>query len=421
MSSKSKLFTITLAMCLGSSLSTWAADPPSSQQADLKRPASAPAATPAALPAVPVTATAVPTAPAASATSGTPVAPVSPVTPAAAAILAKKAEIPATAIPVLERFRTYNGPRTPAAMTELFSASVLASVRQQPEVVLSSGASMLTVSVKLPAQADNTAPNFAVNGASLLSSEKVNDEWFISVLPVVDTIRADLVILSNGAKIEIPLTVAPPLPSNIDLSEKAFATFLAGKGQAGQPLLDLNGDGKLNYQDDYIYIANYLVSKRAPSVDAPVAAKENRTSIVPTQADVEQFQRTLEQEAKGAAGAAEKPTEAPLTYGGGGSISAGSVAPVSSGTKGYTTTTTTIPVASGSTSGDTTGGASGGAGGTGGSGGSGGTSGVSTSTMTTITSPTGKSLTYMGTDKRNLNLRNLKAKENSDQLNSIVK
>lgn len=237
-----------------------------------------------------------------------------PAAPAAAATDAKSSAAPT---PVLERFRTYSGPRTPAALSELFNAPVSAGIRQQPEIVLSNGAAMVSIALSLPPQ-ENAAPNFAFNGARLLSYVQIKkNEWLIEALPETGVMKAELIVLSNGAALEIPLTVAPPLPAEVNLSEKGFITFLGGKDSAAKPLLDLNGDGRRDYLDDYIFTANYLVGRRSALPERDGASKEPYVVQRPDQQGppVEQFQRSIPQVAEPVRAA-----EQPAAGGGQGSL-----------------------------------------------------------------------------------------------------
>jgi len=196
--------------------------------------------------------------------TATPAATPAVAAPAAAITNTKLSAAPSS---VLERFRTYSGARTPAALGELFSAPVREGVRQQPEVVLSNGAVTVSVAAVIPAQG-STAPNFAFKGARLISNARITkDEWLVDALPETGAIDVEMVVLSNGIVLEIPLTVAPPLPAETDLSEKGFITFLGDTKSGAQPLQDLNGDGRRDYLDDYIFTANYLSAKRSGPVE----------------------------------------------------------------------------------------------------------------------------------------------------------
>jgi hypothetical protein len=67
-------------------------------------------------------------------------------------------------------------------------------------------------------------------------------------------------VLSDEHVTEYPLTIAPAIP-NAASTEAEFADFL--KDAATIPAQhDVNGDGKYDGVDDYIYTANYLVRQQ---------------------------------------------------------------------------------------------------------------------------------------------------------------
>jgi hypothetical protein len=184
---------------------------------------------------------------------------------------------------VLERFRTYSGPRTPAALTELFAAPLAADVLQQPKVVLSDGATAVRITIT-PGSPDSKAPNVAFKGARLISlNRSTKDEWIIEALPDAGTLKASLILLGDTGTREIPLTVSPTLPKEIDLSEAGFVAYLRGVQSTLQPQFDLNDDGRNDYLDDYIFTANYLAGPRSVA-DAPVAGQN--TGSLPSAIDV---------------------------------------------------------------------------------------------------------------------------------------
>jgi len=194
-----------------------------------------------------------------------------PAAPAPAAALPLPAPAAkATPIAVLERFRTYTGLRTPAILAELFKAPVFAGIRQQPELVLTTGAEPVGISINLPGQGDS-APNIAFSGARLLSNTRTGkDEWYVEALPEAGVLHAEMIILTVAGMVEIPLTVAPALPEGADLSEAGFASFLGGK-DAVKPQVDLNGDGKKDYLDIYLFTANFIATKRSPHQDHAIS------------------------------------------------------------------------------------------------------------------------------------------------------
>jgi hypothetical protein len=175
---------------------------------------------------------------------------------------------------VLERFRTFSGQRTPKALSALFKPTVSPQYSQQPEIALSDGATVVSIKLLLPVQ-DGPVPNFALSGARMLScSKNQKGEWLLEALPETETVKAELVVSSDTALLEFPLVVAPPLSSEFDLSEQGFINFLAGKDRTAPSQKDLNGDGRTDYRDDYIYTANYLVRKNS----APGASESDKQS-----------------------------------------------------------------------------------------------------------------------------------------------
>jgi len=85
-------------------------------------------------------------------------------------------------------------------------------------------------------------------------------------------------MVTEAAQQEIPLTVSPQADVDLDKSgsvtEADFQLFLKTRGTDDAPKFDLNGDGKRDYQDDYIFTANYLVKAGNVKKDLPPAPKK---------------------------------------------------------------------------------------------------------------------------------------------------
>jgi hypothetical protein len=91
-------------------------------------------------------------------------------------------------------------------------------------------------------------------------------EWLVEARPDKGATRAAIIInLADGKTRETPLTISPK--ARVDLvipgkvTETDFALFLKERGTTSAPKFDLNGDGKRDYLDDYIFTANYLVTQ----------------------------------------------------------------------------------------------------------------------------------------------------------------
>lgn len=162
---------------------------------------------------------------------------------------------------VLESFRVFNGKKTPASYTALYNKEITPAIRQEPAVALSDGKTPLNILIKLDTAGDKS-PNFSLNGARLVSLSKDDSlKWTVVVLPKTGTLQAGLTILTDSDMIEYPLTVAPPI-EGVSAVEADFAAFLADSG-ASPSTRDLNGDGRHDYLDDFIYTANYLMKRSA--------------------------------------------------------------------------------------------------------------------------------------------------------------
>jgi hypothetical protein len=162
---------------------------------------------------------------------------------------------------VLENFRTFTGEKSPASYSALYNKEITPAIRQEPPVTLSDGKTPLNVLINLETFGDKS-PNFSLNGAKLVSLSKDDSlGWTVVVLPKSGAFQAGLTIMTESDVIEYPLTVAPPI-EGVSAAEADFVAFLTDSG-AISPKRDLNGDGRHDYLDDYIYTANYLMKKSA--------------------------------------------------------------------------------------------------------------------------------------------------------------
>lgn len=181
-----------------------------------------------------------------------------------------------TAVPVLDRIMAFKGTPNLEALIALFTVHA-SGWRQEPDVVLSDGAAAVTVYVSLPLR--GLLPNFALIGATLVSLKASEDGWVLEALPDKGGYSASVLVSTADGVVTLPLTVAPPalirLLGNADLSVADYRRFQEEKGTDGAPLHDLNGDGKRDAIDDFIFAANYIVEKRA---DKSAASDSTRMS-----------------------------------------------------------------------------------------------------------------------------------------------
>jgi hypothetical protein len=162
-------------------------------------------------------------------------------------------------IGVLNRFRTYQGARTPEALVELFAKPVSPFIRQDPEIVISDGKAKVQVTIDLSA-IKGTSTNFALIGAKLVSLKRGTgpDTWVLESLPQANILKASVIIMNSSSVIEFPMTVVPPVAA-VSKKQADFAAYLKDS-TTNSPKRDLNGDGRYDYLDDFIYAAHYKLN-----------------------------------------------------------------------------------------------------------------------------------------------------------------
>jgi len=171
---------------------------------------------------------------------------------------------------VLERMKAYRGEKTPATMTALFTPAADQSVRQEPSVAVSDGESVVVIHVDLSA-ALKDSPSFSFMNAGMVSLEPTEDGgWLIGLIPKKGVMDARITVSFEGSTLMYPLVVVPPIdPLLLTLNgsqEAALIRFLKPNDGARDPRFDLNGDGRFDYIDDYMFTAHYLAAGRKPAV-----------------------------------------------------------------------------------------------------------------------------------------------------------
>lgn len=174
---------------------------------------------------------------------------------------------------ISERFKQYNGSKKLSDVEALFNKKVAQTVNQKPALLLSNGQNKASLTIDIPSRI-KTSPNFAVNGGTLVSFKQektIKGRWIVDVLPEVGASKVTITIIAGAEEFEYPLTVAPPVKTALTFDEKGWERFLKEVGTSKTPLHDFNIDGKRDYMDEYIFVANYI-SKKAAEVK-PAAAK----------------------------------------------------------------------------------------------------------------------------------------------------
>jgi hypothetical protein len=198
---------------------------------------------------------------------------------------------------VLNHFRDYKGELTVKELLALFERDEKSGFRQEPAVLLADGKAVLKVTIA--SVEGKTAPNFALKGARLVSLDKSSEnDWIVEVRPENKVYAATLTMLLDDSMIELPLTVAPKVDPDLDksgkITEDDFKLFLKERGAEKAPKYDLNGDGKRDYVDDYIFAANYLAQLEIqPKVKTPETKPkekpaESKPAVKPSEGTVKE-------------------------------------------------------------------------------------------------------------------------------------
>jgi hypothetical protein len=167
---------------------------------------------------------------------------------------------------VLDRFKEYNGGRTPDAMVSLFDQNGIFWCRQDPPVALSDGKTVVRITfVSTPG--NKTLSDIAIMGARLISLKPYSgntNTWVAELLPEKGAYRASLTVLQGEVRMVYPLTIAPKTapggPQSGGITKAELARYFAGRGPARSTRSDADHDAKYDYLDDYIMTANYLAA-----------------------------------------------------------------------------------------------------------------------------------------------------------------
>jgi hypothetical protein len=148
-------------------------------------------------------------------------------------------------------------------LVALFKRDSDANFTQSPEIAIADGKT--NVLLLITKVAGDKAPNFAFDSAHFVTLRRGGEgEWEVEVKPDKGAVKASVTMLTDGVAQVLPLTVAPRVKVDLDKSgvvtEADFQRFLKERGTASAPKHDLNGDGKRDYLDNYIYTANYLAT-----------------------------------------------------------------------------------------------------------------------------------------------------------------
>ncbi len=164
----------------------------------------------------------------------------------------------------LDRFREYKGERTAKALIALFEQDNFIGFRQEPPVAVSDGKSVVRVAF-ISTPGNKTSSDVAIMGARLISMKRDPDNtntWIVELQPERGAYQASLTVSQGDIEMVYPITIVPKanLTSSGEMTEADLDRYLKEQRTADAHKADLNNDGKTDYIDDYILIANYIES-----------------------------------------------------------------------------------------------------------------------------------------------------------------
>jgi hypothetical protein len=169
---------------------------------------------------------------------------------------------------VIERFRDYKGESSPKKLISLFTQDEMIGFRQDPRIAFLADKARVKV-IFISPENKIVPSDIAVAGARLVSVKRDVDStntWIAEMELIKGELSASLTIIQDNLIMIYPLTIA--IKADIALSkrgavtEEDFKLFLKDRGTLKSPKYDLNGDGKRDYLDDYIFTANYIVARQ---------------------------------------------------------------------------------------------------------------------------------------------------------------
>lgn len=162
---------------------------------------------------------------------------------------------------VSERFKTYQGDKTPSTMMALFEKPVAPELRQEPAIAVSDGHTSVRIYVNISPRA-GSLPSFKLSGAEMssLAYGEESGTIILEVTPKRNNLHASVTIIAEHEVTTFPLTIILPAVE-VSTREADFEAFLKDSG-ARKPKFDLNNDGIHDYLDDFVYTGQYLIKKR---------------------------------------------------------------------------------------------------------------------------------------------------------------
>jgi hypothetical protein len=118
-----------------------------------------------------------------------------------------------------------------------------------------------------PTTSTEQISNFVVTSAQLVSFDEnpnLVNSWFANLLPTKGSVSASVAYKQGRDTVICPLTIAPEVDIDVDksnsITDADIRLYFNTRKSKKTLRFDLNQDGRQDYLDDYIFVANYLVA-----------------------------------------------------------------------------------------------------------------------------------------------------------------
>ncbi|KIH76493.1 hypothetical protein SAMN05660860_01597 [Geoalkalibacter ferrihydriticus] len=143
-------------------------------------------------------------------------------------------------------------------------------VQQQPAVAVADGETSLYL--HFPTLDGSESPNLVLSDLRMQRLSKEEGRWVLEAVPHNDIWEAKVFVIGQGKMWQVPVVVTPLRDIDFDGNGRIDAADyrLFRQGDPFDAQFDLNGDGVRDVIDEFIFLANYLLSTDA---QAPGAAQ----------------------------------------------------------------------------------------------------------------------------------------------------
>ncbi|WP_429886055.1 hypothetical protein [Geoalkalibacter halelectricus] len=172
----------------------------------------------------------------------------------------------------LERLAEADGAASFKARLELVRKPVSSDFVQQPMVAVSDGAT--PVFLRFRNLGGSEPPNLVLSDMKMIRlSRSGGGHWVLEAVPREGTWEARVFVISQGKMWSVPVVVTPLRDIDFDGNGRVDeADYQLFRRAETDPRFDLSGDGERGVADEFIFLANYLLTTQ-PQTAPPVGSR----------------------------------------------------------------------------------------------------------------------------------------------------